>query len=192
VILLIQDFPSYKAGQNGRMMDWAKPEERARTRKLGRDTAENAPYQFGGERLVMRVSCIRPENRRNRRMDLCNVPGMVKGYLDGFTDAKLWNDDDQLVDIRFLWMTASQADTWLRIAGESDEGNGLLIFEIKREGELFDGENDGDVGSADADPASTRGGDPGGGAGGQGVPYDQVETVSFDDDLAGSDRGADA
>jgi hypothetical protein len=74
-------------------------------------------------------------------MDLCNVPGMLKGYLDGFTDAQLWGDDSQLVDVRFRWMTPAQGAAWLEHAGEEDLGLGLLIFEISVEDS--DGEDDG-------------------------------------------------
>lgn len=186
-VVLIQDFPSTKAGQNGPMSDWGKVRERKRTRELAAGVAANAEVGerfMAGERLSCRVSVLRKKNRRNIRMDLFNVPGMIKGYLDGFTDAGLWGDDSQVVDFRICWMTAGQGEAWLRLAGVEDEGRGLLVFEIERI-EDRDGKNDSESEAAIPYPAGGdagvhRGGDRDEAGGCPEIPQDGLDVDGGD------------
>ena len=64
-------------------------------------------------------------------MDVLNIPGMLKGYFDGFTDAGVWSDDRQVVDVRVFWMSPEEGAAWLRMAEVEDEGRGILVFHIK-------------------------------------------------------------
>lgn len=151
MLLLLQDFPTGKAGQNGQMYSKAKVAERARTREVGRlliDQFCPPEWRFRTEEpLAVTVLCCRPSAwaKKNPTMDLANLPGMLKGYLDGFTLGGLWPDDRVICDLRVRWLSLEGARRWCDSSEEAFQDRGVLLFHIRVVEEKFtDGDDVGD------------------------------------------------
>jgi Holliday junction resolvase RusA-like endonuclease len=73
---------------------------------------------------------------RGRLPDLDNIGGKTKAFIDGLTDAKVWDDDAAITDIVFRReRVASNADrgVWIDIAERKDSAEMDRIAQLDEE-----------------------------------------------------------
>lgn len=130
-VVTVDDFPYGQAGQNSRAHWSLKNEERQRNRAVAKlaavsvinASARLAPIFPADELLSLSVYGYSPMDDTHRH-DCVNLAGMLKGYIDGLTDAGVWDDDSQVIDFR-VRQTSGEAV-------RRDFPVGLIEFVVKR------------------------------------------------------------
>lgn len=123
----VEDFPYGSAGQNSGHHWREKADERRRNRTMGKMIAVDAmarlPHMGRLEGLCrMEVIAYSPMGDAHVH-DTINLPAMLKGYFDGFTDAGVWEDDRQ---VRSLEVVQHSGEYTRRVYPR-----GFLIFSIR-------------------------------------------------------------
>lgn len=123
----VEDFPYGSAGQNSGHHWREKADERRRNRTMGKMIAVDAMARFPNTGQLegpcrMGVIAYSPMDDAHVH-DTINLPAMLKGYFDGFTDAGVWQDDRQ---VRSLEVVQHSGEYTRQVYPR-----GFLIFSIR-------------------------------------------------------------
>lgn len=123
----VEDFPYGSAGQNSGHHWREKADERRRNRMMGKMVAVDAMARFPHMGRLegpchMTVDAYSPMDDAHVH-DTINLPAMLKGYFDGFTDAGVWEDDRQ---VRSLEVVQHSGEYTRQVYPR-----GFLIFSIR-------------------------------------------------------------
>ena len=101
----VEDFPYGAAGQNSGHHWREKSSERKRNRTMGKMIAVDRLARFPDSQLEgrLRMEVVAHSPMRDDLVhDTINLPAMLKGYFDGFTDAGVWGDDRQVCHLDIM------------------------------------------------------------------------------------------